>query len=79
MRGVVRAGRREGSAVAAARAASRRRARRASGGANVKHVVRGYDAGRIEAQRLVERRRILPSRKQGIGGKARRKQDHGRA
>ena len=32
-------------------------------GAHVKHIVHVRDAGRVEAQRLVERRRGLPSRK----------------
>ena len=32
-----------------------------------KHVAHVRDAGRVEAQRLVERRRALPSRKGGIG------------
>jgi hypothetical protein len=31
--------------------------------ANVKHAPHGCDAGSVEAQRLVERRRILPSQK----------------
>ena len=35
-------------------------------GAHVEHAVHGRDAGRVEAQRLVERRRFLPSRKEGI-------------
>ena len=39
---------------------------RARGGTHVKHVAHIRDAGRVEAQRLVERRRILPSRKEGI-------------
>ena len=33
---------------------------RARGGAHEEHVVHGCDAGRVEAQRLVERRRVLP-------------------
>eukprot|EP00964_Phaeocystis_antarctica_P152664 scaffold120659_cov51-Phaeocystis_antarctica.AAC.3 len=36
-------------------------------GAHVKHVLHGCDFGRVEAQRLVERRRGLPSRKGSIG------------
>ena len=36
-------------------------------GAHVKHGLHGCDAGRIEAQRLVERRRRLPRRKGSIG------------
>eukprot|EP00964_Phaeocystis_antarctica_P160679 scaffold132481_cov45-Phaeocystis_antarctica.AAC.1 len=31
-------------------------------GAHVEHVSHGFDSGRVEAQRLVERRRFLPSR-----------------
>eukprot|EP00964_Phaeocystis_antarctica_P134211 scaffold98436_cov66-Phaeocystis_antarctica.AAC.2 len=34
---------------------------RARGGAHVEHVAHIRDAGRVEAQRLVERRRVLPS------------------
>ena len=33
---------------------------RARGGAHVEHLVHGCDAGGIEAQRLVERPRVLP-------------------
>ena len=32
-------------------------------GAHGEHAVHGRDAGRVEAERLVERRRVLPSRK----------------
>jgi len=35
-------------------------------GAHVEHAAHVRDAGRIEAQRLVERRRVLPSRKAGV-------------
>eukprot|EP00964_Phaeocystis_antarctica_P064762 scaffold39005_cov47-Phaeocystis_antarctica.AAC.1 len=35
-------------------------------GAHVERVVHGCDAGRVEAQRLVERNRALPSQMQGI-------------
>ena len=35
-------------------------------GAHGEHVVHGCDAGRVEAERLVERRRVLPSRKEGV-------------
>eukprot|EP00964_Phaeocystis_antarctica_P086460 scaffold54754_cov65-Phaeocystis_antarctica.AAC.2 len=34
-------------------------------GAHHEHVVHVRDTGRVEAQRLVERRRALPSRKEG--------------
>ena len=35
-------------------------------GAHVEHVAHGRDLGRVEAERLVERRRFLPSRKAGM-------------
>ena len=35
-------------------------------GAHPKHLVHARDAGRVETQRLVERRRRLPSQKGGI-------------
>ena len=35
--------------------------------AHIEHVVHVCDAGRVEAQRLVERRRSLPSGKGSIG------------
>ena len=35
-------------------------------GAHDEHGVHGCDAGCLEAQRLVERRRLLPSRKESI-------------
>eukprot|EP00964_Phaeocystis_antarctica_P039603 scaffold22650_cov55-Phaeocystis_antarctica.AAC.4 len=41
-------------------------------GAHLEHVAHVHDAGRVEAQRLVERRRGLPSRKQGVRWEARR-------
>jgi hypothetical protein len=34
-------------------------------GAHSEHVVHGRDAGGVEAQRLVEGRRVLPSRREG--------------
>ena len=34
-------------------------------GAHVEHAVHVRDAGRVEAERLVELRRVLPSRKEG--------------
>ena len=42
-------------------------------GAHTKHFLHGRDAGRVEAQRLVERLRFLPSRKEGdtVRGKVR--------
>ena len=36
---------------------------RGTRGAHIKHVPHVPDAGRVQAQRLVERRRVLPSRK----------------
>eukprot|EP00964_Phaeocystis_antarctica_P079779 scaffold49742_cov60-Phaeocystis_antarctica.AAC.5 len=50
MRGKVRSGRRRTTAAQAA----------ARGGAHVEHEPHVCDAGRVEAQRLVERRRALP-------------------
>ena len=41
------------------------------GGAHTEHPVHVRDAGRVEAQRLVEGRRFLPSRKQGLRCRAR--------
>ena len=35
-------------------------------GAHVEHAAHGRDLGRVEAERLVERRRVLPSRKAGM-------------
>ena len=35
-------------------------------GAHGEHVAHVRDAGRVEGQRLVERRRVLPSRKEGV-------------
>ena len=50
-------------------AACTRRARlevRGEGSTHHKHAAHACDARRVEAQRLVERRRVLPSRKEGI-------------
>ena len=67
MREVVRPGRREG-------VEGRQRNRRARGGpdggqgtrgAHVEHLDHCRDLGRVEAERLVERRRALPSRRAG--------------
>ena len=35
-------------------------------GAHQEHEVQGRDLGRVEAERLVEHRRVLPSRKAGV-------------
>ena len=35
-------------------------------GAHIKHVLHFSDAGRVETQRLIEGRRSLPNRKEGI-------------
>ena len=35
-------------------------------GAHVEHLVHARDAGRVKTQRLVERLRVLPSRREGI-------------
>ena len=45
---------------------------RARGGAHPEHVAHGCDAGGVEAQRLVERRRALPrvERRASVGGRA---------
>ena len=65
----MRAGRGEGVGVAAAAQAGRwedptvEAAGGGTRGAHPKHVVHGCDAGRVEAQRLVERRRALPRQK----------------
>ena len=71
MRGEVRAGKREGVGW-------RRRERHARGGpdsrlwgqgtrgAHDEHGGHCRDLGRVEAERLVERRRVLPSRKAGM-------------
>eukprot|EP00964_Phaeocystis_antarctica_P008904 scaffold4824_cov69-Phaeocystis_antarctica.AAC.2 len=40
-------------------------------GAHREHAVHGCDAGRVEAQRLVEGPRVLPSRKEGMRCRAR--------
>ena len=40
---------------------------RGTRGEHVKYAVHGYDAGCVEAQRLVERKRALPSRKGSMG------------
>ena len=42
---------------------------RGTGGAHPKHGPHGGDVGRVEAQRLVELRRVLPSQKEGIQGR----------
>ena len=58
MRGAVRAGRREGGGRAQATCTGRTRlkaGRQGTRGAHVEHVVHVRDAGRVEAQRLVER------------------------
>ena len=71
--GGMRVERRKGRGAAAAHAACRRGPEWGSVGrgtraAHIKHLVHGCDAERVEAQRLVERRRGLPRRKEGIRG-----------
>eukprot|EP00964_Phaeocystis_antarctica_P027387 scaffold15452_cov29-Phaeocystis_antarctica.AAC.1 len=71
--GSMRAGRPKGCGAAAAHAACRRGPKwgsvgRGTRGAHIKHPAHGCDFGRVEAQRLVERRRLLPSRKERIRG-----------
>jgi hypothetical protein len=71
MGGEVRAGRRERGYEAAATACTlgaRLKACMGPGhtrGAHVEHAVHGRDAGGVKAQRLVEGRRLLPSRREG--------------
>ena len=69
----VQAGRREGASCGGSLA------RGGTRGAHVKHGVHVRDAGRVEAQRLVERQCILPSRKGSIGRGARGGPGGGRA
>ena len=62
-----------GRGIAAAAQAARRGGPNCGGccqgtrGAHLKHVLHGCDAGGVEAQRLIEGRRVLPSRKRRIG------------
>ena len=72
-RGEVGAGRRQGDAEAAAAQPACKGegptggvGAQEIGGAHVEHVLHGCDARSIEAQWLVERRRVLPTRKEGI-------------
>ena len=66
-----RAGGGEGGGAAAAHAACKGRfdsgvwAQGMVGGVHLEHFLHGRDAGRVKAQRLVERLRFLPSRKDG--------------
>ena len=64
LRGEVRPGRPEAAGDRCARSVQGRArlqvGSRPRGGAHVEHVPRGCDAGGVEAQRLVERRRALP-------------------
>eukprot|EP00964_Phaeocystis_antarctica_P015502 scaffold8583_cov62-Phaeocystis_antarctica.AAC.1 len=66
-----RARRREGHGVEAASGLHGGRARLKAGGpkgtrgAHVEHLLHGCDLGRVEGQRLVERRRLLPESKGG--------------
>ena len=76
MRGEVWAGRRVGREAAAAQVACTGRDRlitnaQGTGGAHLKHLVHVRDAGRVEAQWLVKRLRVLPSRKVGMRCEAR--------
>ena len=68
--------RRKGHGAGAVQAACTRMARQkagaeGTGGAHKEHGVHVRDLGRVEAQRLVERHRVLPSRKEGIRDEAR--------
>eukprot|EP00964_Phaeocystis_antarctica_P049389 scaffold28648_cov60-Phaeocystis_antarctica.AAC.1 len=81
MRGEVQTGRTEVAADRSARSVQERArlqiGSRAWGGAHVKHAVHVCDAGGVEAQRLVERRRVpiiaLPSREKDMRCGARRR------
>ena len=69
-RGVGREAGRRGSAAAHERHARREGPAvkglwQGMGGAHTEHAFHGLDAGRVEGQRLIERRRRLPSRKKG--------------
>ena len=69
-RGVGREAGRRGSAAAHERHARREGPAvkglwQGMGGAHPEHAFHGLDAGRVEGQRLIERRRRLPSRKKG--------------
>ena len=69
--GGMRAERWKGRGAGAVHAACRRgpewgSAGRGTRGAHPKHALHGCDAGRVEAQRLLEHRRVLPSRKKRI-------------
>ena len=68
MGGEVRAGRRErgyGAAVTACTGPDSRLGTKGMRRAHVEHVAHVRDAGGVEAQRLVKRRRALPSRREG--------------
>ena len=73
MRGEVRAGRREGvrrwrrkrQAACTGKAKLKAFGGQGTRGAHVEHVAHGRDLGGVEAQRLIERRRGLPSRREG--------------
>eukprot|EP00964_Phaeocystis_antarctica_P039396 scaffold22532_cov76-Phaeocystis_antarctica.AAC.1 len=66
--GRLRTGRREGGGRGggASRMQGRARLEVRAQGTHAKHQLHGRDAGRVEAQRLVELLRALPSRKDGI-------------
>ena len=73
MRAEVRAGTREagGRGAVASRAACTGKVRFKAWGAGTReahgeHGVHGYDVGRVKVQWLVERRRSLPNRRDGI-------------
>ena len=76
-RGEVRARRRERRGARAAQAVCRQETNWESGawhalGARLKHVLHVCDFGRVETQRLVERRRGLPSQQKGIQSRGQR-------
>ena len=71
MPGVVRAGGQVGLGRRRPKRYMRVWARARLRGAHRKHVAHDYDAGGVEAQRLIERLRVLPSHKGGIRCRAR--------
>ena len=82
MRGEEQAGRREGVGRWRRKRHARGGRLKAGGqgtrGAHGEHVLHGCDAGRVEAQRLVEGPRVLPSQKEVIQCGARCRPEGGR-
>ena len=61
MRDELRTGRLEAAASSTQRGCDCKLGGRARGGAHFEHAAHARDAGGVEAQRLVERRRVLPA------------------